>query len=92
MDALREKIESLFLGGEIDYNTEGVVSNARQYASVCAALEHVRSAENALVSGYTQDIAGMDLELALSALAEVDGRAVTGDVVDAIFHNFCVGK
>lgn len=92
VDALREKIESLFLGGEIDYNTEGVVSNARQYASVCAALEHVCSAENALVSGYTQDIAGMDLELALSALAEVDGRAVTGDVVDTIFHNFCVGK
>ena len=85
-------MESLFLEGQIDYSTEAVVSNARQYAAVCAAAEHVTRAEQALRDGYTQDIAGMDLELALSALAEVDGRAVTGDVVDTIFHNFCVGK
>lgn len=92
VDALREAIESLFISGEIDYNTEGVVSNARQYAAVCSAKEHVARAEEVLHDGYTQDIAGMDLELALSALAEVDGRAVTGDIVDNIFHNFCVGK
>ena len=92
VDELRETVESLFLEGQIDYSTEAVVSNARQYAAVCAAAEHVTRAEQALRDGYTQDIAGMDLELALSALAEVDGRAVTGDVVDTIFHNFCVGK
>ncbi len=92
IDALRTVIEALFLDGQIDYSTEAVVSNARQYAAVCTAAEHVERAEDALKGGFTQDIAGMDLELALSALAEVDGRAVTGDVVDTIFHNFCVGK
>ena len=92
LDELRGVIEGLFLEGQIDYSTEAIISNARQYAAVCAAMEHVCRAEEALLSGYTQDIAGMDLELALSALAEVDGRAVTGDVVDTIFHNFCVGK
>ncbi len=92
IDALRDAIEGLFLSGEIDYNTEGVVSNARQFAAIHTAKEHTARAEEVLLSGYTQDIAGMDLELALSALAEVDGRAVTGDIVDNIFHNFCVGK
>ena len=92
VDVLREAVESLFMDGQIDYSTEAVVSNARQYAAVCTAREHVGRAAAALRDGYTQDIAGMDLELALSALAEVDGRAVTGDVVDTIFHNFCVGK
>ena len=92
MDDLRAVIEGLFLEGQIDYSTEAIVSNARQYAAICAAAEHVDRASDALENGYTQDIAGMDLELALSALAEVDGRAVTGDVVDTIFHNFCVGK
>ena len=92
MDDLRSVIEGLFLEGQIDYSTEAIVSNARQYAAICAAAEHVDRASDALENGYTQDIAGMDLELALSALAEVDGRAVTGDVVDTIFHNFCVGK
>ncbi len=92
IDELRAAIEGLFLAGQIDYSTDAVVSNARQYAAVCTAAEHVGRAEEALQNGFTQDIAGMDLELALSALAEVDGRAVTGDVVDTIFHNFCVGK
>lgn len=92
MDELRAVIEGLFLDGQIDYSTEAIVSNARQYAAVCTAQEHVERAEDALKNGFTQDIAGLDLELALSALAEVDGRAVTGDVVDTIFHNFCVGK
>lgn len=92
LDELRGTVETLFLGGEIDYSSEGVVSNARQYAAVCGALEHVKRAEEALAGGFSQDIAGMDLELALSSLGEIDGRAVTGDIVDAIFHNFCVGK
>lgn len=92
IDQLRAAVEDLFLEGQIDYNTEAVVANARQYAAVCAARDHVLRARDALADGFTQDIAGMDLELALSALAEVDGRAVTGDVVDTIFHNFCVGK
>ena len=34
----------------------------------------------------------MDLELALSALSEVDARGVSADITDAIFHRFCVGK
>lgn len=92
IDELRAVIEELFLQGQIDYSTEAIVSNARQYAAVCAAKEHVERAEEALLAGFSQDIAGMDIELAMSALSEVDGRAVTGDVVDTIFHNFCVGK
>ncbi|MBQ7982433.1 MAG: tRNA uridine-5-carboxymethylaminomethyl(34) synthesis GTPase MnmE [Clostridia bacterium] len=92
MEALRQTVESLFIDGSIDYSTDAVVANARQYAAVCAARDSVHRAADALRGGFTQDIAGMDLELAMASLAEVDGRAVTGDVVDTIFHNFCVGK
>jgi tRNA U34 5-carboxymethylaminomethyl modifying GTPase MnmE/TrmE len=34
----------------------------------------------------------MDIEAALSALGELDGRAVTEEVVNGIFSHFCVGK
>lgn len=92
LDALKDIIQSLFIEGEIDYAKDGVVANARQYAAVCAAREHIAAARVALTEGFTQDIAGMDIELALSALGEIDGRTVTSDIVDDIFHNFCVGK
>ena len=38
------------------------------------------------------DLAGYELEAALHALAELTGRDVQEDVVDAVFRNFCVGK
>lgn len=92
LDQLKDKIESLFVSGEIDYDQNAIVANARQNASLLQTSEHLRRAISALDSGFTQDIAGMDIENAMASLAETDGRNVTTDIVDRIFHNFCVGK
>ena len=91
-DTLYSRISSLFVSESIDYDTTPVISNARQNAALSAACEHIRSAECALASGFTQDVAGLDLELALGKLGELDGRAVTGEITDCIFSRFCVGK
>ena len=56
------------------------------------ALGYVSSALNALESGLTPDTAGLELESALTELSELDGRRVTEEIVDGIFHRFCVGK
>ena len=55
-------------------------------------LVHIDAAIDALKKGFTQDIAGMELELALSELGGLDGRRVTEDVVHNIFGRFCIGK
>ncbi len=90
--ALTKLIESMYVTGEVDYNTRAVVTNARQNASVTRALEYVRSAKAQLMSGLTSDMAGLELESALCELSELDGRKVTEEIVDGIFHRFCVGK
>lgn len=90
VDALVETVASMFGAGEIDENDE-IVVNARQCAAVMNAANAVGSAIEAL-DGFTQDIAGMDIELALSAIAEADGRQVSEDIVNEIFSHFCVGK
>lgn len=92
VDKLKELINSLYIDGEIDYNSRAVLTNARQNASVSRALEYVRAAIRELESGFTSDTAGLDLEAALSELSELDGRRVTEEIVDSIFHRFCVGK
>lgn len=89
---LIELIEKIYIEGNIDYDTATVITNARQFASVDSTLTHVEAAQNALKEGFTQDIAGMELELALSTLGYLDGRKVTEDVVHNIFGRFCVGK
>lgn len=90
--AITKLIESIYITGEVDYNTRAVITNARQNASVTRALEYVRSAKAQLISGLTSDMAGLELESALSELSELDGRKVTEEIVDGIFHRFCVGK
>lgn len=92
IDALKEKIESLFAAGTIDYDNRAIVANARQNASLLRAKEALERALTALKSGFTPDVAGLDLEAAMAALAETDGRSVSADVVERIFHRFCVGK
>lgn len=89
---LVELIERIYIDGEIEYSSACVVTNARQYASVCSAIIHIDAAIASLNEGFTQDIAGMELEIALSELGNLDGRKVTEDVVHNIFGRFCVGK
>ena len=69
-----------------------VITAARQRAELKQALESVDHALEALDAGLTQDMAGMDIEHAIARLAEIDGRSVTEEIVDDIFHRFCVGK
>ncbi len=90
MYKLVEQVSRMFGAGNIGENDE-IVINARQCAAVANASAAVGNAIDALDS-FTQDIAGMDIEMALSALAEADGRQVSEDIVNEIFSHFCVGK
>jgi len=90
-DVISEKINSLFVSGDIINSSDAVVTNARQHASVCRALTLCKSARDAL-KNFGTDIAGSELERAMSELSELDGRGVGIDVVSEIFGKFCVGK
>ena len=89
-DALIKAVEELCGAGDCADNGTIIVS-ARQFAALDKAASCVRSSLDSLKS-FTQDIACIDLEDALSALAELDGRAVTEEIVNGIFAHFCVGK
>lgn len=91
-EELYKKISDLYIDDKIDYNTTAVLSNSRQHASVLRAFDYITKANDALNCGFTQDVAGMDLELALSALKQIDGRDVSEEITDKIFSRFCVGK
>lgn len=84
-------VAGLFNCGIIGENDSATVTSARQYAKICVALESTESALKALES-VGEDFAGGELEIAMAALGELDGRAVGIDIVDDIFSKFCVGK
>jgi tRNA modification GTPase len=91
-DTLYKIISDLYVDEKLDYNTTAVLANSRQHASSLNALNFIERALDSLNDGFTQDVAGMDLELALSSLREIDGRGVNDEITDRIFSRFCVGK
>ena len=91
-DELKKLISDLYVDEKLNYDTTPVLTNARQFAAASEAKARLESALVALKNGFTQDIAGMDLELSLSSLREIDGRNVSEEITDKIFSRFCVGK
>ncbi|MBE6631232.1 MAG: tRNA uridine-5-carboxymethylaminomethyl(34) synthesis GTPase MnmE [Ruminococcaceae bacterium] len=92
MDKVKELCEKLFVEGDIDYSSTAVISNARQNASLRSAVEKLVRARDALLAGHTQDIACFDIEGAMEDISELDGRQISEELVNNIFHRFCVGK
>lgn len=92
VEELRALVEKLYINEAIDTQNDAILINARQNAALEAAENHIMLALDALNNGFSPDIAGVDLELAMSKLSEIDGREVDEDIVSRIFSHFCVGK
>ena len=89
---LASAVEGLFIDGKIDTARDCVISSARQNAALIRAKSVVDAAISAFESSVYSDAAASEVERALSAIAEIDGRAVSEEVVSDIFSKFCVGK
>ena len=71
---------------------DAVVASARQSAAIGSACDDLAACLDSLARGVPIDAAASLAEAALASLSEVDGRTVSGEIVDEIFSRFCVGK
>ena len=88
-DALEQAVGALYGGLEPDM--DAVITSARRAAALRRASAALGEAKEALCGG-AQDAAGTELDAAIAALGETDGRSVSEAVVAEIFSRFCVGK
>lgn len=91
-DTLAKAVGELYIDGGISLYTDAVVSDGRQYSALLSCVEEILRASDALDSGLPLDLCSVDIEEAMSSLAELDGREIGEDVVANIFSRFCVGK
>jgi tRNA modification GTPase len=85
-------VDSLFTDEKIVIGDGAVISSARQNASLTRAIEAMNVALDNLDMGFPQDLVSGDIEIALEAISELDGRSVSEEIVADIFSKFCVGK
>lgn len=89
---LSDLLEKIYIDENLDTGNDAMIVNARQSAAVTLALNALDSAITAIDGGYPLEICCSEVELAMQKLSEIDGRAVSEDVVSEIFSKFCVGK
>lgn len=88
---LSAKIKEMYNLGAIG-GSEITITNERQVSALLRAKAAIERAIDALLGGLAQDFAALDINEAIDALGEIDGRTVSEDIVADIFKDFCVGK
>ncbi len=91
IDALLEEIgkkAELAAGGAGDE----IITNERHFECLLRSRESIENALNAVYSGITSDMIAIDVQLAIEAFGEIVGQTVSEEIVDRIFHDFCLGK
>ncbi len=89
---LSDCVKKVFDMGSITDSSTAVITNMRHKEALIRAGEFAASALGALKGGIPCDMISIDIQNAISALGEITGVTVAEEVVDKIFHDFCLGK
>lgn len=92
LNELSDTIEKMFEIGKICKSDDAVVVNVRHRDALAKARKSLDDALSAIENGIPANITYIDIENAISCLGEITGQTVGEEIVDRIFHNFCVGK
>ena len=88
---LKELLEKTQLN-RIDGTSSVLVSNARHYAELTAALQDLKRVREALDTSLSTELIAQDLRSALSHLGSITGEFTTDQILSQIFSHFCIGK
>ena len=91
-DELADTVKNMFEMGDILNTNDAVITNVRHSDALLKAVTAMENAYNSVVAGIPTDMTFIDLENAISALGEIVGLTVGEEIVDRIFHSFCIGK
>ena len=73
--------------------TNTVVTNVRHYNALKQSIDALQRAKQAFESGIPTDLVAEDLRQCLHYLGEITGSEITSDdILQNIFHTFCIGK
>ena len=89
---LEEQIKEMFFGGEISFNDEVYITNARHKAALEEADRSLDLVRNSIEMGMPEDFFSIDLMNAYENLGKILGESVGEDLVNEIFSKFCMGK
>ena len=92
LEELEQVLKEMFYQGEISFNDEVYITNARHKAALSDAAESMKKVIESIENGLPEDFYTIDLMDAYESLGSITGETTGEDLVNEIFSKFCMGK
>lgn len=92
IDALRDKMLGMVMGGSVDQEADYIVNNVRHVHLLEEAMTCLKNALDTIDMGMPLELVSIDIKDGLEKIREITGRSVGSDIINQIFKNFCIGK
>lgn len=92
MEELEEQIKQMFFHGELTFNNEVYITNARHKAALEETKKSLNQVLDSIEMDMPEDFFSIDLMNAYKELGSIIGEEVGEDLVNEIFSKFCTGK
>ena len=92
IELLEQEIKKLFYHGDLSFNDQVYITNARHKEALEQCLEGLLMVKGSVEDSMPEDFYSIDLMNAYEQLGFIIGEAVDDDVVNEIFAKFCMGK
>ncbi|NLM07160.1 MAG: tRNA uridine-5-carboxymethylaminomethyl(34) synthesis GTPase MnmE [Tissierellia bacterium] len=92
LDELSKNIKEMFFSGKLELDQSLIITNLRHKDLLNKAYNELLNVKNDFENNIPVDFLQVDLRAAWSYLAEITGDAVSEDIINKIFSDFCLGK
>ena len=92
LEKITNTIQNMFFEGKIDIESDIIINNARQKNLLINAAKNLKEVLKSIDNGMSIDFIEIDLKSCMENLGLIVGKAVSDDLVDKIFSDFCIGK
>lgn len=89
---LEDAVKEMFLTGNISFNNQIYISNARQKQALEDASGSMKKVIESIENALPEDFYTIDLMDAYESLGKITGESAGEDLINEIFSKFCMGK
>ena len=89
---LKSTLKEMFYHGELSFNDEIYITNARHKAALNDAYNSLEKVIDSIENQMPEDFYSIDLMDAYESLGSITGETIGEDLVNEIFSKFCMGK
>ncbi|WP_272876595.1 tRNA uridine-5-carboxymethylaminomethyl(34) synthesis GTPase MnmE [Clostridium sp. Cult1] len=92
IDKLEHAIKDMFYKGDLEVESDVVVTNLRHKNQLIKAKKNIEDGINGITLSMPLDCIEVDIKDCWENLGQISGDTIGEDILDKIFSEFCIGK